>query len=84
MYEVNRSNVETLLDRGELFVAMRNGNWWKLRRNGKTQTWKKDANRVRIPVKAGLKSCGQITETDFIDGRLNDSNFRHVSDIPAK
>lgn len=83
MYEVTRANVETLLDRGELYAGMRNGAWWKLRRNGATKTWKRDATRVRIPIKAGLKSTSAITETDFHDGRLDDSLFRHVSDVPA-
>lgn len=83
MYSVDRNNVETLLDRGELYVAMSNGNWWKMRRNGATKKWAKDASRVRIPFKAGLKVYGQITETDFKDGRLDDSLFRHVSDTLA-
>lgn len=31
------------------------------RRNGKTQTWKRDANRWRVPVKRGLYEYGDIT-----------------------
>jgi hypothetical protein len=30
------------------------------RRNGKTETWKTRQDDFRIPVKYGLKSCGQI------------------------
>lgn len=45
MYEVTRANVETLLDRGELYAGMRNGAWWRLRRNGATKRWARDANR---------------------------------------
>jgi hypothetical protein len=54
-----------------------------LRRNGNTQTWKRDPSRIRVPVKAGLRApTGAITETDFgSDGIL--LNFRHVDDVPA-
>lgn len=84
MYDVTPANVETLLDRGELYAGMRNGAWWKLRRNGATKRWVRDASRVRIPVKAGLRATTQITETDFYDGHLRYECFRHVSDVPAK
>ena len=53
--EINPQNVDELLDRGRLEIKMRNGNWWQLRRNGATKRWKTDANRVRVPVKAGLR-----------------------------
>lgn len=94
---ITRANIDAILDSGKLYACMRNGNWWRLRRNGKTQTWKTDATRVRIPVKAGLKSYYAITESDFAervapafsDSELTapclDSNtFRHVDDVPAK
>ena len=45
---------------------MANGRYWKLRRNGATKTWKRDSNRFRIPVKAGLRSHTYLTQdTDF-------------------
>ena len=87
---ITRENIEAILDSGKLYACMRNGNWWRLRRNGKTQTWKTDATRVRIPVKAGLKAYYAITETDFRSDNeltapcLNPDNFRHVDDVPAK
>jgi hypothetical protein len=56
--------IETLLDAGKLEIAMRNGNYWTLRRNGATKLWKRDVNRFRIPFKAGLKSCGAIDSTE--------------------
>lgn len=83
MIDITRDNVEALLDAGELFAAMRNGNWWRLRRNGRTQTWKRDATRVRIPIKAGLRATSSITEADFVDGHLKYDEFRHVNDVPA-
>lgn len=65
-----RQEFETALAAGNLWAAMRNGRFWKLRRNGATQTWKRDPNRFSIPVKAGLKSCGRVTEDD-----VNRGNF---------
>lgn len=74
---ITRHNIDQLLDAGHIEVAMKNGNWWKIRRNGKTQTWKRDAARVRIPFKAGMYACGGITETDFkFDGTLDPEQFR--------
>ena len=62
---ITRDNVDSLLDAGQIEIAMRNGRWWRIRRNGKTQTWKRDANRIRIPFKMGLYGHGAITEADF-------------------
>lgn len=74
---ITRHNVDQLLDAGKIEIAMRNGNWWKIRRNGKTQKWKKDADRIRIPYKAGLKVYGAISEDDFkFDGTLDPALFR--------
>lgn len=65
--------LETALDRGHISVKMSNGNWWKVRRNGKTQTWKRDTNKFRIPVKVGLTTYGEITNlSDFSET----GNFR--------
>jgi hypothetical protein len=64
---VPRSRLEQMLDAGLIEVKMSSVRWWRIRRNGRTQTWKSDANRIRIPIKAGLKNCGAITETDFIE-----------------
>lgn len=74
---ITRHNVDQMLDAGQIEVAMRNGKWWKIRRNGKTQKWKKDPDRIRIPFKAGMYSYGAITESDFkFDGTLNPELFR--------
>lgn len=60
-----REQLETALDKGCLWVAMSNGNYWQARRNGKTKTWIKDAARFRIPIKFGLRSCGQIDQDNM-------------------
>lgn len=60
------ATIEAALASGNLWAAMRNGRYWKVRRNGGTQTWKRDAARFRIPVKAGLKSCGEVTNLSSV------------------
>lgn len=61
---MTREEVEAALDSGNLQTRMNNGKWWKVRRNGKTQTWKKSPWRFRIPTKAGLHAYSEITETN--------------------
>lgn len=36
---------------------------WRV--NGKPKTWKRSPNKVRVPVKWGLKTCDYITERDL-------------------
>lgn len=62
---ITRENVDKLLDAGNIECAMRNGNWWSIRRNGATKHWKRDASRIYIPFKMGYYGYGNITETDF-------------------
>jgi hypothetical protein len=63
---INRYAAENALADGHLWALMCSGRWWRLRRNGATQTWKRDPQRFSIPVKCGLKSCARITETSVI------------------
>lgn len=60
-----REYIEKALDSGRLSVVMSNGNCWKARRNGKTQTWKTRPDHFRIPIKMGLKSYGQIDQDNM-------------------
>lgn len=62
---VSRQQVEQALDEGKLFVRMRNGNNWRVRRNGQTQRWVTRPDDFRIPCKAGLKLTFQIMHTDL-------------------
>lgn len=39
------------------------GKRWKV--NGKVQTWKRNVNRIRVPVKHGLYAYGAIDETNL-------------------
>ena len=47
----------------------------RARANGQCQTWKRDSERFRLPVKHGLYSYGEITD-------LNADQFHTASDCP--
>lgn len=70
---ITRHNIDLFLDQNRIECAMKNGNWWKVRRNGATR---RDKNRIYIPFKFGLYGYGHITELDFIDGVLRTDWFR--------
>lgn len=38
--------------------------------SGNVQTWKRDATRIRVPVKHGLRESGSITEWNLDDWHL--------------
>ena len=74
---ITRENLDALLDSGRIECAMSNGKWWRIRRNGSTRRWKRDPARIRVPYKAGFRSCGTIEESDFNpDGSLKAAYFR--------
>jgi hypothetical protein len=56
---------ESALDSGRLFTKMRDGTFWRVRRNGQTQTWVHDPDRREIPIKCGFKLCARIKSYDF-------------------
>lgn len=66
---LTRQQLETALDGGKLFVEMSNGRFWRARRNGRTQTWKRDPGKFRIPIKMGLRNYGELTPRDLFDSR---------------
>lgn len=72
---MTRQQIETALSEGRLWAAMRNGRYWKLRRNGATQLWKTRPFDYRIPVKAGLKSYGEVTHTSLV-AYMSDDTWR--------
>lgn len=79
---VTRNNFEKLLDTGRLQIRMKNGNWWSIRRNGQTQRWKRDPDRLRTPYKFGFRGHGALTELDFLaDGRLNPEYYRRAEPL---
>lgn len=63
---MTRIDIEKALDGGLIYARMANGNLWRLRRNGATKLWKTIPNQFRIPVKAGLKAYGALTDESEI------------------
>lgn len=80
MTQATRANFEELLDAGRLETAVGPGRWWKLRRNGRTRTWKRDPGRFLVPVKAGFREAGWITNTNFSAEGVLDSTFFRIGD----
>jgi len=63
---VTRNQIEYVLDHGLLYVRMKSGNLWQMRRNGRTQTWKTRPKDYRIPVKAGLRLYSELTRDTVV------------------
>lgn len=63
---MTQQEIETALANGELWAQMSSGRFWRARRNGKTQTWKTRAGEFRIPIKCGLKACGEVTHNSDV------------------
>ena len=74
--QIDRENTEGTLNARTALTAH---NFWhktakytdglraiSVRRNGATKTWKTRPGEFRIPVKAGLKSCGEVTHTSLV------------------
>lgn len=59
---VTREQIEQALADGKLWVRVANGNFWVLRRGGRTKLWKTKPSAFRIPVKVGLGATAAITE----------------------
>lgn len=57
------------LQRGDVLYdkELRNsdGTPWRWRINGKVKTWKRDKQRISIPIKRGFYDFGYITEHNF-------------------
>lgn len=71
-----RSQIELALSEGRLWVLMRSGAYWVCRRNGKTQTWKTRPSEFRIPIKAGIRTYGDITHRNTIgEGKSSGAVF---------
>ena len=66
MSDITLDDIEAALDCGQLWARMSNDKYWVLRRNGKTQRWKRDPSRFYIPVKAGLRLYNQITSDSSV------------------
>ena len=79
---IRRADLDDLLDAGKIYCRMTNGNWWQIRRNGKTRTWKRDAQCIAVPFKMGFRGYGTIDESFFrLGGVLAPEHFRHEDDL---
>ncbi len=67
--------VERALDNGHVWVRMATGRYWKLRRNGQTKTWKTRPDEYRIPVKAGMRAHGYITQASQFGTAADRADF---------
>lgn len=67
--------VETALAAGQLWAGTRDGRWYEVRRNGKTQLWRTRPTHYRIPAKARLRDYVQITHESVV-GRLGEEGAR--------
>jgi len=65
---ITRENVDTLLDSELMQVYVGNDKWYKMRRGGRTKTWKKSPERIYIPYKYGFNGYGKIEAEDFSHG----------------
>ena len=63
---MTQEEAEAALDNGRLWCmvswSFTNRKYWKCRRNGRTKTWAREPKRFRIPIKAGFKTHGYVTE----------------------
>lgn len=67
---------------GAIWLRMNSGRYWRVRCNGATKLWKRDAWRYRIPVKAGLKVYAEITNETTIGTFDSDYAFIASSTDP--
>ena len=71
---MTREAFEAALDRGtlETRVTDRSGDrWYRVRRNGRTKTWKRDPSRFIIPIKFRLRDTMQAQDRHFHNGEID-------------
>ena len=71
MADMTRQDVEKALDAGFLYTADGYGQAkYKIRRNGRTRTWKTRPTQFEIPIKWSFRSTGTITDVNINSGEL--------------
>ena len=76
----DKFDTDHAIDHGCLWAKMSNGRYWRLRRNGRTQTWKRNLARFRIPVKAGMYVYDEITNETPIGNWDSGANYIFAND----
>jgi hypothetical protein len=72
---MTRIEFETALDAGKLEtrISTREGDkWYLVRRNGRTQTWKRDTRRFEIPIKFRFRDTMRVKSRFFASGEINE------------
>jgi hypothetical protein len=64
---MTRDELETALDRGTLQIkSVNGGQWYDIRRNGQTKTWKREPGKVEIPCKVdGFREAFRLRGDHF-------------------
>jgi len=87
--------IEDALAAGYVWALMTGNRYWRVRRNGVTKLWKTRPDEFRIPIKCGLRACGEITHKsnigagnpqdrpDFVITTL-DPNIAAVQSLPGE
>lgn len=71
---ITREQFEAWLDAGQLQTCIQYAKevkWYDCRRNGATQTWKRDPQRFEIPVKFRLRDTMRVKSEHFINGKVD-------------
>lgn len=62
---LTRDEIETALDSGRLWLkATRSNNRIRVRRNGRTQTWRTRHKEFSIPIKFGFRGYGRVDHSN--------------------
>lgn len=70
---MTREQFEAALDGGtlETRILQRGGpRWYRVRRNGRTQTWKRSPSRFEIPIKFRYRDTMRVTNAHFSRGDI--------------
>ena len=60
-----------------VYLKNKDGSSFRFKVNGKPKMWKRNHNRVRVPIKYGLFSYGELTNGTFEGGSFT-VNLRDV------
>ncbi len=61
---MNREQAKTLKF-GQTLIQTFEGKQYRWRVNGKVKTWKRDSNRIQVPLKHGLYKFGYLTKDNL-------------------
>ena len=62
---LTREEILTLSYGDHPTVILNNGRLGRVKINGKVRTWKRDAERIEVPVKYGMYECATLTGAEL-------------------